>query len=107
MRRTKQLIVGFAVAGILASGGSVALAHNAAHIHLPTGECQDVGSGKSAPFVPDQNPHQHQGDPDDPNNGRLDLQPGDGDQYGARYGADQGNSRTYPNTCADANHAKE
>jgi len=62
-------------------GGSVALAHNAAHIHLPTGECRDVGGGKPAP------------------NEHADQDPGESDPYGARHGADQGNTPIYPRFC--------
>ncbi len=98
MRRTKQLIVGFAVAGILASGGSVALAHNAAHIHLPNGDCMDVGSGKHA-----HNPEQQDKDPSTPPSSTG------GDEFGARHAATQGNSRIYPRFCDDprVNHDTE
>ena len=85
MKKTKQLIVGLTIAGIIASGGSAVLAHNAAHIHLPNGECRDVGSGKHA-----HNPEQQDKDPSTP-----------GDEFGARHGADQGNSRIYPRFCDD------
>jgi hypothetical protein len=70
------LVAGLAVAG-------PAGAHNAGHIILPSGECRDVGSGKDAPLVPEQNPNRLA------STGQLDLVPGPGDQYGARYAADQ------------------
>ena len=48
MKRTKRLVVGCTVAGILAfQGGIVARAHNAGHINLPTGRCQEAGAGNA------------------------------------------------------------
>jgi hypothetical protein len=47
----KQLTTGvIVVAAVLVSclTGGRALAHNAGHSHLPTGQCVDVGSGKHA-----------------------------------------------------------
>jgi hypothetical protein len=63
---------------VLALAATAAFAHNAGHIHLPTGECQDVGSGK---------------------HGTVDLIPGPGDQYGTRYAAEQGNTPIWPRHC--------
>ena len=60
-----------------------AFAHNAAHFFLPDGSCLNVGSGKEAPLVPEQNPNRNA------STGQLDLVPGSGDQYGARYAANQ------------------
>ncbi len=57
-------------------------AHNAGHIHVPSGECVDVGSGKHA-----HNPEQQ------------DRIPGPGDQYGARWAAEQGNTPIWPRHC--------
>jgi hypothetical protein len=71
---------------------SVAFAHNAGHIILPDGQCMNVGSLKDAPVVGDGNPNQL-------SNGQLDLIPGPGDQYGARFAADQGNSAILPGEC--------
>ena len=82
MKRMKQLVIALVVAAILALSTSVALAHNAGHIHLPTGECVDVGSGKHA-----HNPDQQ------------DKIPGPGDQYGARWAAEQGNTPIWPRHC--------
>ncbi len=75
----KRLILGMAVAAVLVMGGltfSIVLAHNAGHHHLPNGECVDVGSGKHA-----HNPEKQDKDPDQR-----------GDQYGARWAAEQGNT---------------
>jgi hypothetical protein len=72
-----------------------ASAHNAGHVILPDGTCVDVGSFKDGPFVPEQNPNRNT--TTDP--GRLDLIPGPGDQYGARYAAVQGNSAVLPGGC--------
>jgi hypothetical protein len=63
-----------------------ALGHNAGHIILPSGECLDVGSNKEAPLVGQDKT-------------QLDLIPGPGDQYGARYAAVQGNTPILPGNC--------
>jgi hypothetical protein len=67
-------------------GVAPAQAHNAGYVITGDGTCQEVGSGKEAPLVPEQNPNRNA------TTGQLDLIPGPGDQYGARYAADQGNS---------------
>jgi hypothetical protein len=81
------------VAVVTAFGAGTALAHNAGHVILPDGSCQDVGSGRPAPAVAAQNPNQA--------GGYLDLEPGPGDQYGARFAADQGLSQVEPRFCAE------
>lgn len=59
-------------------------AHNAGHLHVPTGACIDVGSGK------------HHTNP------RVDRYPAtSGDEYGARWAADQGNTPIYQRHCDD------
>jgi len=73
-------------------GVSAASAHNAAHFFLPSGECLNVGSDKTAPLVPEQNPNRNA------TTGELDLVPGPGDQYGARYAADQ-SPQLLPGNC--------
>lgn len=70
----------------------VASAHNAGHIFLPDGQCLNVGSLKEAPIVGDGNPNHL-------STGQLDLTPGSGDQFGARFAADQGNSAVLPGGC--------
>jgi hypothetical protein len=107
MNRIRRLAIGGIMAGVIGiqtMSGGVALAHNAGHIILPDGTCHNVGSGKDAPYVSENNPHYHEPDPNDPNDpnvGRLDLKDGPGDQYGARYAADQGNSRVRPGDCPE------
>lgn len=80
----RRRLTAAAATAILATAGlaSAASGHNAGHVHLPTGECLDVGSGK----------HNANADryPDTP-----------GDEYGARWAADQGNTVLYPRFCAD------
>lgn len=49
---------------------TAASAHNAAHFFLPSGKCINVGSDKSAPLVPEQNPNRNA------TTGELDLVPG-------------------------------
>jgi hypothetical protein len=71
---------------------SAAFAHNAGCIVLPDASYQSVGSLKEAPVVGAGNPNQL-------SNGQLDLIPGSGDQYGARFAADQGNSAVLPGEC--------
>jgi hypothetical protein len=73
-------------------GATAASAHNAAHFFLPSGQCLNVGSDKDAPLVPEQNPNRND------TTGQLDLVPGSGDQYGARYAANQ-NLQLLPGDC--------
>ena len=75
---------------------NLASAHNAAHFFLPDGTCHEVGSNKDAPIVGDGNPNQSPGSNNLP--GQLDLIPGNGDQYGARYAADR-SPRLLPGNC--------
>lgn len=77
--RAKNLVILGILVLILALATTVVLAHNAGHIHLPSGECRDVGSGK--------------------HNFHVDLIPGPGDQYGTRYAALQGNTPIWPRHC--------
>lgn len=93
MRRIAML------AGLVAALAAAApvSAHNAGHVVLPDGSCIDVGSGKNAPYVSPNNPHVNA--TTDP--GRLDLEPGSGDQYGARFAADQGGSALQPKFCEE------
>ncbi len=75
---------------------SAALAHNAGHIILPSGECLDAGSLKQSPLVPAANPNRN-------DLGQLDLIRDAGvdtrDQYGARFAAVQGNTPILPGEC--------
>lgn len=70
IKTLKHVGVGVTVAALLSF--PFALAHNAGHIHRPNGECVDVGSGRHA-----HNPE------------KQDKIPGPGDQYGARWAAEQ------------------
>jgi hypothetical protein len=79
----KRLVLGMAAASLL--GFPIALAHNAGHVHTPSGQCVDVGSGK----------HAHNPD-------KQDRIPGPGDQYGARWAAEQGNTPIEPRHCDEA-----
>ena len=81
---------GALVACALALSAVPAGAHNAGCVQTGNGEWVFVGSNNNGPFVPEQNPHHHAAA--DADQGRLDLQEGPGDQYGARFAADQGNS---------------
>src|SRR5512146_639546 len=87
------------LAGLVAALAAAApvSAHNAGHVILPDGSCVDVGSGKNAPYVSPSNPNVNT--TTDP--GRLDLEPGSGDQYGARFAADQGDSAVLPKFCEE------
>jgi hypothetical protein len=71
-------------------------AHNAAHVFLPDGTCLEVGSNRDAPVVGAANPNQSPGSNNLP--GQLDLIPGNGDQYGARYAAEH-SARLLPGNC--------
>ena len=92
MRRVAYL--GAAVACAFALSAAPATAHNAGCVRTGNGTWVSVGSGKFGPMVSENNPHYHT--TPGPNFGRLDLQPGPGDQYGARHAADQGNSAVVP-----------
>jgi hypothetical protein len=94
MRRT--LLVA-ATACALAATAPSALAHNAGHVILNDGTCIDVGSGNAGPYVSANNPNLNT--TTDP--GRLDLEPGSGDQYGARFAADQGQTPIAPRWCEE------
>ncbi|HWQ22819.1 MAG TPA: hypothetical protein VNK94_01785 [Gaiellaceae bacterium] len=83
MRRT--MLAG-AAAALALLAASPAGAHNAGCVQTGNGKWVFVGSNKEAPLVPEQNPNRNA------ETGQLDLQPGRGDQYGARFAADQGNS---------------
>lgn len=93
-RRLFVIALALAIAASLLVVG-IASAHNSGHIVFPDGTCLNVGSLKEAPFVSESNPHLNT--TTDP--GRLDLIPGRGDQYGARFAAEQGNSRIEPGEC--------
>ena len=84
MRRLTLL--GVVVTAAVAVFPVPAPAHTAGCVQTGNGEWVFVGSNKSGPFVPEQNPNRNAA------TGQLDLVPGPGDQYGARYAADQGNS---------------
>lgn len=96
----RKLCFGAAVACALAFGAAPVSAHNARCVQTGNGAWVFVGSNNDAPEVPEQNPHYHTAA--DAEHGLLDLQDGPGDQYGARYAADQGNSaveRPSPTRC--------
>jgi hypothetical protein len=80
-----RLALPFALALTLATA-SPAAAHNAGYVITGDGTCQEVGSNKEGPVVPEQNPNRNA------TTGQLDLITGPGDQYGARFAADQGSS---------------
>ena len=101
MRRTKQLIVGFAVAGILAfQGGSVARAHNAGHVFLPSGECQDVGAGNAPTPAGGENQRVIEKNPQVRSDGKIDQNPDiPGAQIGASNAGERGNSEVEREEC--------
>ena len=94
-RRTTLAIVISALAAAWLPQGPAA-AHNAAHFYLPDGTCHEVGSNRDAPIVGAGNPNQSPGSDNLP--GQLDLVPGNGDQYGARFAADH-SPRLLPGNC--------
>jgi hypothetical protein len=97
MRRL--MLLGTIVVAAVVVAATPAGAHNAGCVQTGNGDWVAVGSGEEAPFVPEQNPNRNTTVGSD--FGRLDLQPeGPGDQYGARFAADQGNSAVErPNLC--------
>jgi hypothetical protein len=94
-KRTSLAVAMSAVAVVWLAPG-LASAHNAAHFFLPDGTCHEVGSNRDAPIVGAGNPNQSPGSNNLP--GQLDLIPGDGDQYGARYAAEH-SLRLLPGNC--------
>jgi hypothetical protein len=95
MRRT--MLAG-AAAALALLAAAPAGAHNAGCVQTGNGKWVFVGSNKNGPFVPEQNPNRNTTPGSD--FGRLDLEPGPGDQYGARFAADQGNSAVeHPRNC--------
>jgi hypothetical protein len=82
----------FVAALAAAVGAPSAFGHNAGHIVLPDGTCLEVGSNKDAPVVAESAPG-------DLATGQLDLILGPGDQYGARFAANQGNTPILPGNC--------
>jgi hypothetical protein len=93
-RMSFAVALGAATAATLTAG--LADAHNAAHFFLPDGTCHEVGSNRDAPIVGAGNPNQSPGSNNLP--GQLDLIPGNGDQYGARYAAER-SPRLLPGNC--------
>ena len=84
----------FALIGVLFAALAIppaSVAHNAAHIILPDGTCLDVGSNDEAPIVGVGNPNQNAA-------GQLDMIPGPGDQYGARWAAEN-SPQLLPGNC--------
>ena len=98
--KRRLTILGAVVAAAVSLTAAPAAGHNAGCVQTGNGEWVFVGSNNNGPFVPDQNPNRNETPGSD--FGRLDLQAGAGDQYGARYAADQGNSaveRPSPTRC--------
>lgn len=70
-----------------------AVAHNAGHVTLPSGECVNVG-GENTVHLPDSAQAYTNAA------GELDLIPTTaGDEFGARFAAEQGRSRVLPRSC--------
>ena len=88
------VMAGSLLLGVLALG-TTALAHNAGQVQLPTGECVSVGAG-NAVVLPDGSEA-----PQIVESGEthLDLIEGSGDQFGARYAANQGDTPIEPRHC--------
>jgi hypothetical protein len=86
MRKIGTMLV--VVAAVALTLASAALAHNRAHIILPSGECMIVGSVKSVTL---------------PDGTLLDLRPETpwqaADEIGTAFAADEGNSRLQKGPC--------
>jgi len=95
MSKRTNLVLAISALAVVWVAPGLASAHNAAHFFRPDGTCVNVGSNREAPFVGAGNPNQSPGfNPD----GQLDLNPGPGDQYGARFAADH-SPRLLPGPC--------
>jgi hypothetical protein len=81
MRKRTTLAVAVGALAVVGLPCGLASAHNAACVVLADGTVINVGSNREAPIV-------GRGAPQLPN-GQLDLIPGPGDQYGARFAANQ------------------
>lgn len=83
-----MLLLAAATTLMALSSAPAALAHNRAHIILPSGECMIVGSVKSVSL---------------PDGTLLDLRPETpwevADEFGTAYAADEGNSRLQKGGC--------
>lgn len=90
MKRTRTLIAVGVLAACIGPLAGTAVAHNAACVPTGSGAIVFAGSNRDAPVVSESNPNVLW----DSVLGAwvLDLQTGSGDQYGARYAADQGDS---------------
>ncbi len=101
MLRLRIPIALIAATALMALSSASVAAHNAGCVQTGNGEWVFVGSNKESPAVPEQNPNSSYDPVRDGN--FLDLQPdGPGDQFGARFAADQGKSavaRPNPNLC--------
>ena len=87
---TAALAAGLTAVAILPISAS---AHNAGHIILPSGECLNVGGNNSVSLPDSAQAYTNA-------NGERDLIPGTpGDEIGARFAAEQGNSRVLPRPC--------
>ena len=86
----KKLGLMFTIALAAAVAPGVASSHNAGCVPTGNGKYVFVGSNKNSPEVSEHNPNSGY----DAVTGTyyLDLQPGSGDQFGARHAADQGGS---------------
>jgi hypothetical protein len=77
------------VAGVLGAAlvlPAQASAHNAAHHYVGNGKCVEVGAGNEVLLPASSNtPHKNA-------DGKLDLIPGSGDQFGARFAVTRGNT---------------
>jgi hypothetical protein len=90
-------LFGAIAAAAVALSAPPAAGHNAGCVLTGNGTWVFVGSGNSAPFVPEQNPHYHAAA--DVDQGRLDLVPGPGDQFGARFAVTRGSAVQHPSNC--------
>ena len=87
MRKRASIVAAISAAGVIGlTFSSPALAHNRAHIILPSGECIIVGSEKSVTL---------------PDGSMLDLRPETtpADEFGTAFAADEGNSFLLKGPC--------
>lgn len=92
----KKLVLTAVLAAGLSAGAILPLpasAHNAGHIVLPSGECLNVGGNNTVKLPESAAANTNAA-------GELDLIPGTpGDEFGARFAAEQGNSAVLPRSC--------
>jgi hypothetical protein len=98
MRRFHIPLALMVVLAVMAMTAATAVAHNAGCVRTGTDDWVFVGSNKDSPTVSSNNPNSRPR-ADTSGEYQLDLQPGSGDQYGARFAVEQESAVQHPDNC--------